>query len=136
MLLHKYLLKKHKIVLLQGENGRKLVEKNLKKKGFNVSTIECYKRILKNLNIEKEEKLWCLYKINTLVVTSSEILYHIKNIICSINENNWLLTCKIFVISRRLFKIAKILGWKDIVISNCASNECLIKVIKKEKFGN
>lgn len=116
--------------------GRKLVEKNLQKKGFNVITIECYKRVLKHLNAKEEEKKWSLRQINTLIVTSSEILYYLKNIIFNINNNNWLLKCKIFVVSRRLFKIAKKLGWQDIVISNCARNDCLIKIIKDVQFSD
>ncbi|WP_253254808.1 uroporphyrinogen-III synthase [Buchnera aphidicola] len=134
-ILYKKLLKTDIITLLQGENGRKLVEKNLIKNNFNVATIECYKRILKKLDINKEVKKWYSYKINTLVVTSSEVLYHMQNTIFIFNKTHWLLKCKIFVVSIRLFKIAKQLGWKNIIVSNFANNDCLIKIIKRELFN-
>lgn len=133
------MIKKEKILLLQGENGRKLIEENLKKKGFKVSVIECYKRVIRNLDVKefkKLEKKWRSYQINTLVITSSEILYHLNKIICSINKNHWIFSCKMFVVSKRLFKIAKNLGWKDIIIAKYASNEFLLKIIKKISFNH
>ncbi|ANZ22765.1 uroporphyrinogen-III synthase [Buchnera aphidicola (Diuraphis noxia)] len=132
-LLYRNLLKNDKIVLLQGENGRKLIQRQLKKK-FNISLVECYKRVVKNIDMQIEEKKWRSYKINTLVITSSEILYHVKNVVSSLDRTDWLLKCKIFVISIRLLKIAKYLGWNDVIVASCASNNCLIKRIEEIKY--
>ncbi|WP_261979414.1 uroporphyrinogen-III synthase [Buchnera aphidicola] len=133
-MLNKHKLQNNKIVLLQGENGRKLIEKNLKNKGLKISVIECYKRVLKNVNGNIETKKWRSYEINTLIVTSSEILYQLKNIISKKNQIDWLLKCKIFVVGKRLFQIAKELGWKDIIVLNNANNASFFKTIKKMYF--
>ncbi|WP_261979475.1 uroporphyrinogen-III synthase [Buchnera aphidicola] len=123
--------KNDRLVLLQGENGRKLIEKKLKKEGFKICLIECYKRVFKNLDIDVEVKKWRLYKIDTLVVTNSESLYQLKNTITNIDQIKWLFKCKIFVVGTRLLKIAKKLGWKDVIVSKYANNECFLKIIKE-----
>ncbi|WAI11767.1 MAG: uroporphyrinogen-III synthase [Buchnera aphidicola (Macrosiphum albifrons)] len=130
-ILYRDKIKNNKIVLLQGENGRKLIEKKLKKDGFKICLIECYKRVVKVLDSNIEIKKWRFYKINTLLITSSEALYEIKNIISNTNQNQWLFKCKIFVVGRRLLQIAKKLGWKDIIVSNYANNEHFLETIKK-----
>ncbi|WP_261979235.1 uroporphyrinogen-III synthase [Buchnera aphidicola] len=127
-------MKNNKIVLLQGENGRKLIAKKLKKEGFKICLIECYKRVFKVLDSNIEVKKWRFYKIDTLLVTSSEALYQIKNIISNANQSQWLLECKIFVVGKRLLQIAKKLGWKDIIVSNYANNESFLKIIKSINF--
>lgn len=86
---------------------------------------------MKILDGRKEGKKWRLYKIDTLVVTSSEILHQLKNITSDSDQIEWLLKCKIFVVGKRLSKIAKNLGWNDIIVSNYANNESFLKIIKK-----
>ncbi|WAI18077.1 MAG: uroporphyrinogen-III synthase [Buchnera aphidicola (Aphis craccivora)] len=124
-------MSKSKIILLKGENGRKLVEKNLRKNNFNISIIECYKKIFKNINNHSEIKKWRSYGINTLIVTSGEILNRLNETIDILNKNEWLFKCKIFVVGKRLSQIAKKIGWKDIIISNYADNKNLLKIVKK-----
>ncbi|QCI21858.1 uroporphyrinogen-III synthase [Buchnera aphidicola (Hyadaphis tataricae)] len=130
-LLNKHLHKKNKIVLLQGENGRTLVQKILTKNGFQVSVIECYKRKLRISDIKQQEKTWRLYHINALVITSSEVLFCLKKVF---SKNNWLFQCKLFVVSKRLSKIAECLGWNNITVSRYASNHFLLKIIQETKF--
>ncbi|UPT14890.1 uroporphyrinogen-III synthase [Buchnera aphidicola] len=129
-LLYKKNIKKAKIILLKGENGRTLVEKNLSKNNFNISVIECYKKsfkIISSLSI----KQWRAYKINTLIITSGDVLKKLNEVIDVLNKNEWLFRCKIFVVGYRLAEIAKKIGWKDIIVCNYANNENLLKIIKK-----
>jgi uroporphyrinogen-III synthase len=116
---------------LQGKNGRKLIKKYLIKNGFNISVVECYKRIFKAIDILEEVKKWRYWKINTLVVTSSEILNQLNKKISVFDKNEWLFECKIFVIGNRLAKIAKKIGWNDIVVSDNANNNSLLTLITK-----
>lgn len=125
-------IKNSRIILLQGENGRNLIENKLKKEGFKICLIECYKRVFKVFDPNIEVKKWCSYKIDTLVVTSGESLYQLKNIISDTYHITWLFQCKIFVVGQRLSKIAKKLGWKDVIISNYANNKYFFKIIKEE----
>jgi uroporphyrinogen-III synthase len=127
-------IKKNRIILLQGENGRKLIEKNLKAQGFKTCVIECYKKVSKILDGNIEAKKWRLCKIDTLVATSSEILYQLKNIMSHVDQIEWLFKCKILVVGKRLSKIAKKLGWQDVIISNYANNESFLEIIKKINF--
>ncbi|WAI18281.1 MAG: uroporphyrinogen-III synthase [Buchnera aphidicola (Acyrthosiphon caraganae)] len=133
-ILYKDKIKNDKIILLQGENGRTLIEKNLKKEGFKICLIQCYKRVFKILDGNMEIKKWRSYKIDTLIVTSGESLYALKNIFSNTNQTKWLFRCKIFVVGRRLSQIAKNLGWKDIIVSNYANNEFFLEIIKKFYF--
>ncbi|WP_044005647.1 uroporphyrinogen-III synthase [Buchnera aphidicola] len=133
-ILYKDKIKNDKIILLQGENGRTLIEKNLKKEGFKICLIQCYKRVFKILDGKMEIKKWRSYKIDTLIVTSGESLYALKNIFSNTNQTKWLFRCKIFVVGRRLSQIAKNLGWKDIIVSNYANNEFFLEIIKKFYF--
>nr|WP_261979453.1 uroporphyrinogen-III synthase [Buchnera aphidicola] len=128
-------IKDKKILLLQGENGRKLIKNSLKKNGFNVSLVECYKRVFKNINIELELKKWKFYKINTLLVTNSEILNKLNDIFDDINQKKWLFECKIFVVGDRLKKLAKEIGWKNIIVSEYANNDYLLKLIIKNYYS-
>ncbi|QCI25205.1 uroporphyrinogen-III synthase [Buchnera aphidicola (Rhopalosiphum padi)] len=124
------------MILLQGRNGRKLIKKYLVKKGFNISVVECYKRIFKVIDIFEEVKKWRYWKINTLVVTSSEILKRLDKKVSVFDKNEWLFGCKIFVIGNRLAKIAKEMGWNDIVVSDNANNNDLLKLISKTNDRN
>ncbi|WP_261789584.1 uroporphyrinogen-III synthase [Buchnera aphidicola] len=124
-------LLKKKIILLQGENGRKLIKKYLIKKGCDVSVVECYKRIFKIIDIVSETKKWRYYKINTLVVTNSETLYQLNKIISVPDKIQWLFKCKIIVVGNRLEKIAKEIGWHDVVVSDYANNNSLLELISK-----
>ncbi|WP_410051815.1 uroporphyrinogen-III synthase [Buchnera aphidicola] len=129
-MLYKQNISKAKIILLKGENGRKLVEKSLQKNNFNISVIECYKKIFKKIN-NLEIKKWRFYQINTLIVTSGDILNRLNEQIDVLNKNEWLFKCKIFVASNRLGDMAERIGWKDVIVCYCADNENLLKIIKK-----
>ncbi|WP_261979525.1 uroporphyrinogen-III synthase [Buchnera aphidicola] len=124
-------LNKSKIILLKGENGRKLVETSLIKNNYNISIIECYKKVFKIINNHVEIKKWRSYKINTLVVTSGELLKRLNEIVDISNKQEWLFKCKIFVVGNRLSRIAQKIGWRDIIISNYANNKNLLNIIKK-----
>ncbi len=52
------------------------------------------------------------------------------------DKNEWLFGCKIFVIGNRLAKIAKEMGWNDIVVSDNANNNDLLKLISKTNDRN
>ncbi|WP_348769601.1 uroporphyrinogen-III synthase [Buchnera aphidicola] len=130
-LLYKKNLRSSKIILMKGENGRQLVEKELTQKNFDVSIIECYKKVFKTIKNHIEVKKWRSYQINTLIVTSGEILNRLNEKINFLNKHEWLFKCKIFVAGSRLSEIAKKIGWKDIVISNYADNNNLLNIIKK-----
>ncbi|WP_261979683.1 uroporphyrinogen-III synthase [Buchnera aphidicola] len=132
--MYKNVLKDDQIILLKGENGRNFIEDHLKKEGFNICILECYKRVLKSFDSRIEAKKWRLNKINTLIATSGEILYQLKNIISDQDQIEWLLQCQVFVISNRLSKIAKHLGWKNIIVAKHAHNESLLRIIKHEYF--
>lgn len=117
--------------MLKGENGRKLVETSLIKNNYNISIIECYKKVFKIINNHVEIKKWRSYKINTLVVTSGELLKRLNEIVDISNKQEWLFKCKIFVVGNRLSRIAQKIGWRDIIISNYANNKNLLNIIKK-----
>lgn len=138
LLLNKVDLLEKKIVLLQGKNGRNLIKKNLQKKSCDISIVECYKRIFKIIDLYKEVKKWRNWQINTILVTSSEVLNKLNNEISILDKKEWLFKCKIFVIGERLAKIAKNIGWdsSNIIVSDYANNKKLFKLIIEKSKKN
>ncbi|WP_367682813.1 uroporphyrinogen-III synthase [Buchnera aphidicola] len=130
-MLYKNNISRSKIILLKGENGRQLIEKKLLKDSFNISIIECYKKKFKKISNHFEINKWRSLKIDTLVVTSGSILKKLNEKVNVSNKHEWLFKCKLFVVGKRLKKIAQKIGWKDIIISNYANNRNLLKIIKK-----
>lgn len=129
-ILYQNITKKDKIILLQGENGRNFIQKKLTIQGFNIYLIECYKRVLKSFDSAKEIKKWHQYNINTFIITNSLTLQQLNKIIFKHNQEKWLLTCIIFVLGKRLFALAKKLGWKKIIVLPYANNDFLLKIIQ------
>ncbi|WP_367673357.1 uroporphyrinogen-III synthase [Buchnera aphidicola] len=130
-MLYKNDIKNKKIILLQGENGRQLIQKELRKKNIDVSVIECYKRFFKKLDGIKEGKKWRSYEINSLLVTSSEIIYKLNTLFSDDDRQKWLFKCKILVIGERLAYLARNIGWTNIMSCQYANNKYLLNFIDK-----
>lgn len=116
-------------LILQGKNGRKKLGNVLKKRGVKVEYCECYYRKQINYNGEEQGNRMIKLGINTLVVTSGEMLKQLYYLLPKNHRKSWLICCKLIVVSNRLAYIAKRLGWKDIVMAKTANNKDLIKLL-------
>jgi len=120
---------KHKnVTIIRGHGGRELLAESLTQRGANVSYLEVYDRQLIKMNVQDCERQWQQAQINTIVVTSGEILQHIY---ANVGENSlsWLQEQWLVVPSERIAIMAKNLGARNVSISHGADNESILKIL-------
>ena len=110
-------------LILRGNGGRELLGETLRERGANVTFVECYQRCAKHYDGAEEAMRWHARGINTLVVTSGEMLQQLWALIPLWYRENWLLRCRLLVVSERLANQARELGWQDIRIADNADND-------------
>lgn len=119
-----------KALILKGNNGRNFLPFTLKKRGAKIIFCECYRRCYKDYNGIFLAQNLIKKKINTLVITSGEILKNFYLLFSHYENKKWILRCKLIVVSQRLLYLAKSLGWKDILVSKSANNHALLETLK------
>ncbi|WP_428994237.1 uroporphyrinogen-III synthase [Buchnera aphidicola] len=100
----------------------------MEKYGCDVSILECYQQVFHSYTKIKNKKI-DFSKIDTLIVTSNNILIHLYNLFYKKNKISWLLNCKIFCIGLNMKEKAKKLGWKKIYFLKYSNNEFIYKKI-------
>ncbi|WP_253380400.1 uroporphyrinogen-III synthase [unidentified bacterial endosymbiont] len=120
---------KHALIL-RGNSGRELLGETLRERGASVTFCECYQRCAKKYDGAQEAMRWHTRGINTLVVTSGEMLQQLWTLIPHWYRENWLLRCRLLVVSERLANHARELGWQDIRIADNADNDALLRALQ------
>lgn len=119
-----------KVLILRGNGGRELLANALNERGAQVSYCECYRRSPICYDGAKQISNWQRADIDTMVVTSGEMLQHLYKLIPEYYRNNWLLDCTLVVVSERLAMLARQLGWRSIKVADNADNDALIRALK------
>ncbi|BAH83464.1 uroporphyrinogen-III synthase [Candidatus Ishikawella capsulata] len=119
-------IKNKRTLILSGNGGRQLLANTLRDRGSNVSFCECYQRYNNVYSSIIECNRWKNYGINTIVVTSCEMLKQLFSLFYIVDVNKWLLQCRILVVSNRLANLAYQLGWENIEICDNATNQALL----------
>ena len=117
-------------LILRGNGGRELLGETLRERGADVTFVECYQRCAKHYDGAEEAMRWHARGINTLVVTSGEMLQQLWSLIPHWYRENWLLRCRLLVVSERLANQARELGWQDIRIADNADNDALLRALQ------
>lgn len=117
-------------LILRGNGGRELLGKTLKARGAIVEFCECYQRSMKYYDGAQEAMRWHTRGVNTLVVTSGEMLQQLFSLTPPWYRENWLLRCRLLVVSERLVNLARELGWQDIQVADNAENDALIRALQ------
>ena len=117
-------------LILRGNGGRELLGETLRERGADVTFVECYQRCAKHYDGAEEAMRWHARGINTLVVTSGEMLQQLWSLIPLWYRENWLLRCRLLVVSERLANHARELGWQDIRIAENADNDALLRALQ------
>lgn len=114
------------IVILRAHSGREYFSDQARSRGAIVEPVECYQRLLWAENLPEKLSLAKRAGIDTLVVTSGEIL---KTLIeqTQLEDLPWLFSCRIIVVGKRMAEIAQESGWPTefIMISEKADNQSL-----------
>jgi len=117
-------------LILRGNGGRELLGDTLRERGAEVTFCECYQRCNKHYDGAEEAMRWQSRGVTTLVVTSGEMLQHLWSLIPQWYRENWLLRCRLLVVSERLANLARELGWQDIRIADNADNDALLRALQ------
>ena len=121
-------VKGERVVIIRGNGGREHLAQQLIQRGAKVSYLEVYQRQLVSFSNGDSVMQWQQHRINTIVVTSAEILHHLYN---NIGESNlsWLQDLCLVVPSERIAKIATFLGAKRVELSHGADNQSILNIL-------
>lgn len=120
---------KHAIIM-RGNGGRELLGDTLAERGALVSYYECYQRSPVHYNGDEQSAHWLNAKVDTLVVTSGEMLQQLYTLVPDYYRSIWLLRCRLIVVSDRLATFAQELGWCRIQVADNADNDALIRALQ------
>jgi len=119
-----------KALILRGNGGRELLAETLTERGVEVTYCECYQRSPVYYDASEQSALWQRAGIDTLVVTSGEMLQQLYQLVPEYYRNSWLLRCNLVVVSERLATLARQLGWSAIRVAENADNDALIRALQ------
>ena len=117
-------------LILRGNGGRDLLGETLVARGAQVEFCECYQRCGKLYDGAQEAMRWHTRGVDTIVVTSGEMLQQLFTLIPLWYRENWLLRCRLLVVSERLAHLARELGWHDIQVAENADNDALLRALQ------
>ncbi|ORM72831.1 uroporphyrinogen-III synthase [Pantoea wallisii] len=117
-------------LILRGSPGRELLAETLLERGAQVDYCECYQRCEQHYNGAIEGRRWRDRGITTLVVTSGEMLQQLFTLFPPIDRREWLLHCRLVVVSERLATKAAELGWQEIKVADGADNDALLRALR------
>jgi len=117
-------------LILRGNGGRELLGETLAARGAEVAFCECYQRSAKHYDGAEEAMRWQARGVTTIVVTSGEMLQQLAALIPQWYRENWLLRCRLLVVSERLAHLARELGWQDIQVADNADNDALLRALQ------
>lgn len=117
-------------LILRGNGGRRLLGDTLRERGAAVSYYECYQRSPVYYDGNEQSVHWQRAGVDTLVVTSGEMLQQLYTLVPDYYRSLWLLRCCLVVVSERLATLAQDLGWSTIRVADSADNDALIRVLK------
>lgn len=118
------------VVVLRAETGRELFAEQVALRGATVKMVECYQRVPISESLGEKISLAKRAGIDLVVATSCEILTILtENTLES--DRQWLLDCRLVVVSQRIADSAVRLGWqpKHIFISEKADNASLLTTL-------
>lgn len=116
-------------LILRGNGGRELLAETLLDRGAQIEFIECYQRCEKHYHGAEEGRRWRNSAVDTVVVTSGEMLQQLYALFPEIDRDEWLLRCRLVVVSERLAVMARSLGWTNICVSDGADNDTLMRAL-------
>lgn len=122
-------LRGKRAVILRGNGGRELLAETLTQRGAQVEMVECYQRMPCDYQGAEEAARWRKQGITTLVVTSGEMLQHLYSLFPAIDRREWLLHCRLVVVSDRLATLAGELGWHSVTVADGADNDALLRAL-------
>ncbi|WP_299491977.1 uroporphyrinogen-III synthase [uncultured Shewanella sp.] len=121
-------VKNKKILIVRGIGGRASLAQVLEQRQASVSYWEVYQRLPVDLNAKQITNQWKIAKIDTIIVTSGEIL---SNLIKLVPKElfSWLQTCHIIVPSARVEQLAFQHGLEHVTNAKAANSAAMISAL-------
>ncbi len=117
-------------LIMRGKGGRELLADSLLKRGATVDYLETYERVLaENDNMTEVEQLCFQDEIAGIVIYSGEALHNLLRLLNKKIIKDRLLNIPLVVISHRVYKIAKEMGFKSIIIAEEASDSAMVNAL-------
>ncbi|NKF51174.1 uroporphyrinogen-III synthase [Shewanella sp. WXL01] len=113
------------VIIVRGNGGRETLAEQLKHRGAKVDYWESYVRKAIDHKKPTVAKAWIDFGIDTVVVTSGEILANLVNLLTK-EQFAWLRSCHIIVPSTRVKEQALQLGLDNISNANGASTQAIL----------
>lgn len=116
-------------LIIRGEGGREFLADCLKARGARVDYLEVYKRALPVIDCSYVEK--CLYNktLAAILIYSGDALINLVELLAKEEIQKKLLSIPLVVISARVEKIAKKIGFNRILIAEEASDAAMINTL-------
>lgn len=116
------------ILILRAETGREFLREQATQRGATVHTLEVYQRVPVTDNLAEQLNLCKRAGVDTIVITSSEILSTLFDQTLG-EDRQWLLQCRLIVVGERIASLARQLGWTQIAVSAKADNSSLLATV-------
>lgn len=114
-----------RVVIFRGDGGRELLGDTLVKRGATVKYAECYCRVRPNTDIAPLLQAWASNAMHAIVASSSEGLRNLFDMVGNSGQSR-LRKTPLFVSHERMAKIAKKLGFIDVILT-AAGDEGLLQ---------
>ncbi|GGB71005.1 uroporphyrinogen-III synthase [Shewanella inventionis] len=118
-------VQKQTFIIVRGVGGRETLAEQLIARGAAVSYWQVYQRVTPTLNRSTICEQWQSFGIDTIVVTSGEILSNLVGLV-SKESFAWLRSCHIIVPSNRVEIQAKAMGLSHITNANGANTQATL----------
>lgn len=122
------------IMIFRGNNGRLHLSEILSKRGANVQLVEAYQRLLPKVNMRERLSFWQKHPLDVIVFTSVEGMMNLKTLVGEAAFKEFK-KIPIVVVSGRMKKQAKSLGFKHVVLAWSAEDSAIIQALKEVKLG-
>lgn len=103
-----------RVVIFRGDGGRELLGDTLAARGASVEYAECYRRRRTSADTAPLLKAWARNEVDAIVVTSSEALHHLFDLVGKLGQT-WLRATPVFVPHPRICATARSLGLERVV---------------------
>jgi len=116
-----------RLLIIKGEGGRELLEQCLTERGARVDTLALYRRDVVRYSSERLQALFAAGLPEVLIATSVDVLMAMDELLKSCFANR--LELPLVVASERISGVAKGLGYRQVITSNGAADESIVKAI-------
>ena len=118
-----------RVVIFRGNGGRELLGDTLIQRGASLEYAECYQRRKPDIDTTSLLSAWMQGEIHAVIITSSEGLHNLFDIIGKLGQQ-LLKSTPVFTVHERIARTAKKLGLRKIVKSTSTGDEGLLECLQ------